>query len=325
MRKAIIVLIGFLVFVFLGLSCKAEIKNNNNLIIASWNVQNLFDATDDGTEEGYAQFTSKGLWTEELYKQRLSKSVQVLSTGKLKKANVIILNEVENENVVKDLVSSREMKSRGFNYFAFAKRPGDAIGTAVISTIEISRAVIHETLYRPILQVDINYEQSPISVLAIHAKSRIEGKEETAHLRLDTAQTLSDISEEILNENPTVLVIAAGDFNDTYEDKNMMSSESGNSPLRVSSKKTHGNHWYCFWMDSERNIFPPGSYYWSKTSGWESFDNILIKNISSGLEISKSGVLFEGILKTVDGKPNAFNRNLMTGVSDHLPVWISVF
>ena len=128
------------------------------------------------------------------------------------------------------------MKSRGFNYFAFAKRPGDAIGTAVISTIEISRAVIHETLYRPILQVDINYEQSPISVLAIHAKSRIEGKEETAHLRLDTAQTLSDISEEILNENPTVLVIAAGDFNDTYEDKNMMSSESGNSPLRVSSK-----------------------------------------------------------------------------------------
>ena len=36
------------------------------------------------------------------------------------------------------------------------------------------------------------------------------------------------------------------------------------------------------------------------------------------------GVVFRGILSNAGKKPAAWDRRLLTGVSDHLPVWVSI-
>ena len=304
-------------------SCKHEISQKE-LVIASWNLQNLFDSVDDGTEGSYREYTSFGSWDDRSYRQRLEKAIKVLNTGKLKEANIIVLNEIENDRVARDIINSREMTRRGFSYYALAKQKNAAISLGVISSVPIEYACIHETDYRPILEVSFSFQGQPLTILAIHAKSRLEGEEETWQIRRNTAETLVEIAQSVLLESPHSMVMIAGDFNDSYYDDCMMSLIKGRAPLEICSS-SKGNEWYCFWADSEKSIWPSGSYYYSKKDSWEAFDNILVMDVSSILDITDSGVLFEGIIRTADSKPNAFVRNLLTGVSDHLPVWVSVF
>ena len=81
--------------------------------------------------------------------------------------------------------------------------------------------------------------------------------------------------------------------------------------------------WYCFWEDQGLSLWPNGSYWYS--GSWRCYDNILVSlsgRDGAGLEVNDCGVVFKGILSTADSKPAAWNRRLLTGVSDHLPVWV---
>ena len=42
----------------------------------------------------------------------------------------------------------------------------------------------------------------------------------------------------------------------------------------------------------------------------------------TGWDFAEAGVLFGTFQKTADGKPFAWDRRLLKGVSDHLPVWV---
>ena len=76
--------------------------------------------------------------------------------------------------------------------------------------------------------------------------------------------------------------------------------------------------WRCFWEDYGQNYGTFGSYFYHNS--WYCYDNILL---SSDL-IESYGVITDGIVTTIDGKPNRWNRQTMEGVSDHLPVWVKV-
>jgi len=66
--------------------------------IATYNVENLFDMNDDGTEyEQYIPNTSWG-WTEEMHRIKLRNTAQVI---KDMGADVIGLQEIESETVLK--------------------------------------------------------------------------------------------------------------------------------------------------------------------------------------------------------------------------------
>lgn len=303
-------------------SCSdSKSSEQNSIIISSWNVQNIFDAVDDGTE--YSEYTSDQGWNNTYYKARLKSFSEVLSYDFFCDSSVIVLNEVENENVVKDILNQDRVKKKGFRYYACGSEENGAISICVISRFPIKSAKIHSfTDSRPIVQIELVVNGKQIHILAIHAKSNLGEEEFNKQSRLELAQWLEKISEDLLERNPSCGVVIAGDFNENPTDKNMMSDSRtasslfSESPLKVSDSSR--NSWYCMWLDKSQFLNAKGSCYF--VGDWQQYDNILVKN----MEILRSNVVFYGILKNSSGTPARWERSILSGVSDHLPISVEV-
>ncbi|MBF0985340.1 MAG: endonuclease/exonuclease/phosphatase family protein, partial [Campylobacter sp.] len=106
---------------FCGASA-AELK------IASFNVQNLFDGVNDGTE--YADFEiGRGSWSEQKYERKLQAVVDKISALN---ADILGLQEIENEAVLKALA-----QKVGYKFYAFSRAQTAPAGVAVMSRIPI--------------------------------------------------------------------------------------------------------------------------------------------------------------------------------------------
>ena len=314
------ILLGLIVVILTGCSLASEASPQESITIASWNVQNLFDGSDDGTE--YPEYTKDGYWSDALYRLRLSDVETVLCYDKLSDADIIVLNEVENENVVKDILELKSIKKRGFRYYACAGESGGAIKTAVISRLVLSDAKIHSVdNARPVLEVCVN--SGSVHILAVHGKSKAGNEDGSADLRLALGKTLFEIADGILNENPYATVVIAGDMNEDWTDGNLMINSAALNgkatacPLVVSPQRN--DMWYCFWLDNTLDLDSPGSYYYG--GKWSCIDNILL---SDGSTLIDAGVVNKGILRKSDLTPDAWIRNLASGVSDHFPVWVEL-
>ena len=313
----------------LSFSCQANPDSSSNVstastvCVATWNVQNLFDDVDNGNE--YDDYKASSGWNKDAYNTRLSNTAQVLDYLPSASQYLIILNEVENANVVEGLLSQKKMKAKGLAWYAFASFENSSIGSAVISSIPIASAKVHNTDdgLRPVLEVEINVNGAKLYLLSVHFKSNVGGETETAPLRLKAAQTVAEIATELKRNSPGCLVLVCGDFNEECWDDNCMTRFSSvTAPLKVSGAFSNGT-WYCPWLDTTQSLWPNGSYYYNEN--WKCYDNILVSQEGrdgTGLEYSKAGVIFQGVIRTSDDKPNAWQRQLLKGVSDHLPVWV---
>ncbi|MCQ2398301.1 MAG: endonuclease/exonuclease/phosphatase family protein [Sphaerochaetaceae bacterium] len=333
MRRILSFLIVFAAVLFLcvlmcGCPQKESGDADTDLVIASWNVQNIFDAVENGTE--YSEFLPSSGWNEKMYAARVSNAVTVLGYDRLADADIIVLNEVENDKVVEDILNSPVMKKRNLSWYVTAGEPGAAIKTAVISRMPIKSVRIHSVDgARPVLQAEFETAGERLFVLAVHAKSRLEGIEQTAPVRLETGKVLKTVAASLERDFSGCLVVIAGDFNEDYRDTNMMcdtrtsAGKSTNVPLLLTDRPAYG-FWYCMWVDGKKSLWPEGSYNYG--GQWFCFDNILISGAGgnkSGWELEDAGVVTTGIIRSSDNKPEAYNRQKLSGVSDHLPVWVS--
>ena len=328
----IVLLVAIIVITTCACQAQVESISENMLCVASWNVQNLFDVVDDGTE--YDEYTTTAGWNESSYQRRLASLSTILSYLPQSKDYIVVLNEVENSSVIESLLSQKAIVSKNLSWFAFASNPGGAIGLAVASSIPTASAKIHyvNDSLRPILEVGFDTSYGKVFVLACHLKSNIGGVEETSSLRLQTGQTLAQVSSFLKTNNPGCLILICGDFNEECWDENTMgrtntlgdfsTTQTFQSPLQVSGKFEMGA-WYCFWLDDNCDLWPNGSYCYQGL--WKCYDNILISQTgqdSYGYEYLQSNVVFTGAIRGADDKPNAWNRSLLKGVSDHLPVYV---
>jgi len=320
-NRFFIVISVFAIVLFLS-TCDAQaVAKDTSICIATWNVQNLFNAVLDGNE--YDEYKPSSGWGKEAYEKRLANAAKVLGYLPDSGGKIIVLNEVEGADVVEDLLKSRDMADSGIRWYACTGSAESAVQTAVISSLPIEHANIHEVGdgLRPVLEVCVETDRGKIFILAVHFKSNIGGTEETASLRRQSAQVVAQVTDVIGKENPGALVMVCGDMNEECWDERLM-GESG--PLPVSGSFERGR-WYCFWKDGSKTLWPNGSYRYGDS--WKCYDNILVSQAGSdgsGLEFSDCGVVFKGIISNAGKKPYAWDRRLLTGVSDHLPVWVRV-
>ena len=327
MRKKLTIFLFTLALpLLLSFSCQLQPEqevSNPTLCVASWNVQNLFDDVDNGSE--YTEYLSSSGWNTKSYNARLSNTAQVLNYLPKAQDYLIVLNEIENTNVIEGLLSQKDLQAKGLCYYAFTKSDNSAIGTAVISSLEIARAKVHSTDdgLRPLLEVEICTDTGKLYLLSLHLKSNVGGETETAPSRLKAAKVIAQVAAELKKNNPGCLILVCGDFNEEcWSDNTMSRLSTVSAPLKVSNTFSNGL-WYCPWLDSSQNLWPNGSYYYNDQ--WKCYDNILISQEgkdNTGLEYVKAGVLFQGLLRTSDDKPNAWQVSLLKGTSDHLPVWV---
>lgn len=325
MRKTSIILFAaLLLIVVLGMpSCNAQpsVEKDGSICIATWNVQNLFNAVSDGGE--YEEYRPESGWDRKSYEKRLSDDRKVIGylpdSGEL----IVVLNEVEGPDVVEDLIKSDDLPVSGLRWYACTESEDSAVQTAVVSSIPISHANVHDVGegLRPVFEVCFETDRGKLFVLAVHFKSNIGGTEETASRREAAALVVAQVAAEIERGNPGCLVMVCGDMNEECWDERLMGQDG---PLPASG--TFGRRsWYCFWKDPQSALWPNGSYWYG--GSWKCYDNILVSasgRDGAGLELTGYGVVFKGILSNAGKKPAAWDRRLLTGVSDHLPVWVTV-
>ena len=190
--------------------------------VAQWNVHNLFDGVEDGTE--YRQFREAAGWTAEKYQARLtSLSLAIEQMMPQGMPDLIGFTEVENANVLNDLAGGR-LSRHGYYWTAFTKLPGSAIGLGFISRYPMTDVRAHsitvkgETAPRPILEVRLEPGGKPLIFLLGHWKSKLGGADATEHLRRYSARVVQRRLNEIKKSEPQTPVIVMGDLNLNHDD-----------------------------------------------------------------------------------------------------------
>lgn len=261
-----------------------------------------------------------------------------------KTPDILILQEIENESVVKDLVD-KVLFVKGFNTYAVAREEKGAISIAVISKIPMEKCEIHAVENaRPVLEVDFKTKQGQLVVFAIHGSSRLRGIEEAEILHLKTFKVIKQIIEYRQQTNASEAIVIVGDYNtDTSltEDKSyegplslltvkdevdFISEKNGTLIITGSPvmEKSNRSFWYSFWLDNCIKKDCKGSYFYKK---WFSFDNILCNSClfdGIGWEFKDGGVISNDKLLNENKIPFAWDLKLKQGISDHLPVWIEI-
>ena len=275
----------------------------DGLSVLSWNVENLFDATDDAHEH---DDELRANWTAGDYDAKLLALARVLNAAG--PPDIIALSEIENENVLNDLRARLTDGSR----YSIQYEPGPTrTEVALLSRWPVVDAQSIELRPggRPALQVTLSIGGERLVVIVVHWKSRRGGQNATRSLRVLEAQNLARIVAALLRERPDLKLLVVGDFNDTARDASLRllaPPDAGSGESRLS---------HCITDE-------PGSYVYR--GEWFMLDHILIspgvRSANGALGLADCGLFVPFSDMIADGTPVRFRNG--SGYSDHLPLWI---
>lgn len=214
----------------------------SNLLIAFWNVENLFDFEDDSkTRDNDFLPEGKYEWSEEKYYQKLDRIAKVMNDFGDELPHLMGLVEVENLRVVEDLVKHDDVIKAGYKIVHKDSKDQRGIDVALIYQSDYLALLDYEFLDidsnsdKALYSRDILYasfKQADGSVLHTfvnHWPSRRDGAKETEHKRISAAKTLKNKIDEIRTKNPDAQLLISGDFNDYPTDKTLSKILQANS------------------------------------------------------------------------------------------------
>lgn len=314
------------VLMFALSSCTAQDKSTT-CNVAFYNVENLFDTVDDPNTND-DEFTPKGAYryTDKVYQQKLHNIATVLS--KLD-ATIIGLAEIENNTVLKDLITEPELKSYNYKYAWYDSPDPRGIDVALLYDASNFRLITSYALpvkrkglaTRDVLYVCGVLKGDTVHVLVNHWPSRREGIKESAPKRMAAAQVNRRKVDSLLSKNSKSKIIIMGDMNDNPDDDaitNTLGAKSNKSvPL--------SNPWLSGYQSGK------GTSVYHKN--WDHFDQILISKAwtsnNSGWHFKKAEIFDADFIRNTkyeDAYPlRSFKgKNWVNGYSDHLPIYIQL-
>ena len=306
-----------------------------NLKIASYNVENLFDMKNDGSE--YEQYQpNRHNWTRQNYQKKLLNISEVICDIN---ADIIGLQEIENDNVLKELQRSLLKVGCSYKYRAITHKKKSAIQVAVLSKLPIvsSKEIIvsRKLKYRPILEVKYLIEEKPLFIYVNHWTS----KHSAESARVYSARALKKRLLTLAKETDYILL---GDFNSDYNEykhfKKQFNDTHGivginhilntifNEKL-VKEKQMKYSHFlhYNTWLELVNFQRWSHNFYGQK----QALDSILLPStmfdgkgvdyVNDSFNVFKPAYLFhkKGYINRWQYK---HNRHLGKGYSDHLPI-----
>ncbi|MFP4179047.1 MAG: endonuclease/exonuclease/phosphatase family protein [Spirochaetaceae bacterium] len=352
-------------FILLAVSCSGctlpllEGGSTESVTILSYNVENLFDDVTNGSE--YYQYDpSRGEWTTELFHRKLAAISEVILSSPRGGADVLALQEVENINAAETL-RDHYLKGGGYRHMQITETPDSAIQLLCMSRYPIVSARSHRTsiydipLTRAVLEVTLDIDGVPCTLLLNHWKSKYGGAEETEPSRMASAALIRRRTAEIAAKFPERDIVVAGDLNvradeyefidreyptalmplseapafpgeQPYEDASSLKGEPlflTGSPKKVGEGAEGSAVFYSPWLGEETD--PPGSYVYG--GEWEQIDHYLLgENLFDGRGLDYDGFSVEApdFILGKDGYPYSFYRAGGTGYSDHLPILLKL-
>lgn len=332
------ILFSFSLLSAFAVSCSASLSSepvqDSTAIIslACWNTQTFFDSEIEGTE--YSDFQNLAKWSKEKYLQRLGRLTEVIKTLN---ADVIVLEEIENRAVVQDIANQLAGNSwdrnKNWNYAAFGKDNGGAIGCAVFSKYELRDLKCHfmsistqkteQPSARPILELTVQVEDKPLQIFVNHWKSKSGGEEASEIWRDWQEALLADRVNVFLSQyGDDAACVMCGDYNRDAREficRFDGKQKSGNTCFRGSGAVTGGGELlevYSPWFTAGGSFATDtGSYFYNKS--WERIDHIFVRG---NVRLSAFSVKTDGDWAGTNGIPNAYKQYSGEGYSDHLPL-----
>jgi endonuclease/exonuclease/phosphatase family metal-dependent hydrolase len=329
-------------FLLILLAPVLTFADSNTLVIASWNVENLFDTIDDPANPNDDGYTPDGWthWSTYRYTRKLSHLAKVIASMK---PDILCLLEVENRLVLKDLVAALK-KEQNYELPVIIHR--DCQDTRGIDVAMLAKVAPIATnwfcavpLQRDVLTCDFAIQERSITVLANHWKSQLGKKEESDDIRRTEAKAVRKFINSRLDKNPEAAILVTGDFNDMVNSPILL--QTAGFSLSEELVRTNTAKRLLWNLSGTLPETTRGTYYYAAAKRWSSFDSIsvspglltnrvpsaswLVKPESYSIfkypdHVDTNGVPrpFRYIRSKVDG-----NRMVM-GFSDHFPVRVEL-
>jgi endonuclease/exonuclease/phosphatase family metal-dependent hydrolase len=338
-------------------------STSKSLSAAVWNVQALFDGSDAGTE--YDDYRAASGWNEPKYLARLAAFSDALSSVWPKGPDLLALVEVENRAAI-DRFADEYFTKAGYGYSFFSGLPGYALGLGLLSRYPLTRALSHSASTdggaqpRPIAEVWLEPEGSPLVVFICHWKSKSGGDAETEALRRDAARVILRRVKAIREADPAMPVVVMGDLNENYDefarqgeaavcallpDTAEAAKLAGFGEAEMTLEEFNARPQQDFLIISREK--PPRSVYfysaegvfyspWAKEMGagsyvyggdWETIDHFLLSPAffdNSGWDFRDAAVIDSEPFVNSKGEPALDNPRTGSGLSDHLPLLLTL-
>lgn len=179
--------------------------------VATYNVENLFDAYHMGTE--YDDYTRKHNWTERMVEIKLNHTSEVICDLN---AEIIGLQEIENDTILSALQKRLKEVGCDYPYRAITYKKGASVQAALLSRFPIVSSkeipVSSKRGVRNILEVEFNIEGVPLYIFVNHWKSRSRAGWESK--RIAYAEALKKRLEALPSKTEYIVL---GDFNTDYD------------------------------------------------------------------------------------------------------------
>jgi predicted extracellular nuclease len=311
-------------------------RPNNIYTVAFYNLENLFDTKNDPLKLD-DDFTPMGLkkWTYKRYSRKIKKLSKTIASLGVKGSNkfpaLVGIAELENEAVIRDLITSRSLRKARYRYVHYNSPDERGIDTALLYHPKYFEVITSETIHLAVFNLDGNKDatrdilyvrgilnKEEVHVFVNHWPSRRSGEIETAYKRIKAAETIRSFMKKIELDDPVPNYLVMGDFND---------GPDAESIRRLLAESTLQNPMEKLLTDNR------GSANYKAT--WSLFDQILFSNTFLTNEkgthrFAHANIFDEHFLKEWQGnyKGNPFRtfvgKRYLGGFSDHFPVYIQL-
>lgn len=200
-------------------------SNDEYLFVAFWNLENLFDTTDD-PDKNDEDFLPSGAyeWTEERLEGKMYNLARVIRSMNNNNApDILGVCELEhtylldsmNNHFLSDFnfrsIGPESPDARGIDNALMYKADKFELLSMSVDTVNLTAG--YQT--RLILQVSLLTKlNDTLHIFVNHFPSRRGGEEKSERSRIETAQTLRNSVNKILEDNPDAKILIMGDFND---------------------------------------------------------------------------------------------------------------
>ncbi len=325
-------LIILILLTILLTGCKNEAKPLNELRMISYNLQNFFDAEDDGDEYDEFREFSK-LWNQNKYAARVEQLFELLKTPPFSTSSIIFFEEIENEQILKTLLD-KGLAKRGFLYYGCVNS-GTPLSIGFISKVKPMAITSNATdTSRAVLGFETFINNEQVFVYVLHAKSQLGDEEESRWERKKLATLLKFLIQDREGAN----IIILGDFNEQfsydadleygYVPIGLYTKEEIDDSLSVAitgdERKLENGVLYSPYLDKSLPLNGEGTYYYK--GEWSMLDNVIL---SPPLKDDK-GLSFKRfyIVKNEElldkGVPYRYDMEKGKGYSDHLPIAVDI-
>ncbi|HIF33037.1 MAG: endonuclease/exonuclease/phosphatase family protein [Pirellulaceae bacterium] len=246
----------------------------DELYVAFWNVENLFDTIDDPAVEGDEEFTPQGpkQWTIERFNIKVRNLARVLSDANGGRGpDILGLAEVENRQVVQSLADALSKLGRKYRILHRDSPSGRGIDCAILYDSE--RVQLRESRFLPvaaratreIVEARFEFLGSTFHLFVNHWPSK--GNPESA--RIEAATILRRRVDGLLRADERAQIVVIGDLNELPNEPAVAKTlKTWGDPKSLYSKVLFNSTWRLH-NDAKR-----GTYVYKDR--WEVIDHVII-------------------------------------------------